>query len=137
MSVELHVFFDRSCLPSLDDLTARLASLGFVVQPEPVDIAEHQGFWPATFQGNASGFEFQISDAASVAGEYELDLPTAFDSVATASMGGDLDELLCALCVLSAFADLTGGVYLDPQTDLTLEPAAALLRMTRQELGQE
>jgi hypothetical protein len=142
MSVELHVIFNDSLMPDVQQWQGAITSLGFDVQLDAIeDLRHHSGFLPATIRGQQSGFEFDVSPATEIIAAYRqlASRVAGRDSSANFRFGGDLSEMACAMAASAAFAKLTDGVWFDPQdaeTQYSIEAAIAQARSSFDEPTQ-
>lgn len=129
MSMELHVFLPKLALPDVHRWQAAIDTLGIDVRLDPdVDVETHSGFWPAAFNGQPGGFEFDVAPASDVI-EVAPDIAgrvRGLDIVGNFRWGGDLNEMASALTAAAALASISGGVWFDPQEGQCLDATAAV-----------
>lgn len=129
MSMELHVLLEKSRLPDVQAWQAAIDALGFDVKLDPsLAVETDTGFLPAKFNGNDSGFEFDVSPVHEIADTYP-EFGNEFagrDVSGNFRWGGDLNEMACALVASAALATLTDGTWFDPQEGACVDPAGAV-----------
>jgi len=110
---------------------------GFPTVLDPaLNVREDTGFSPATYGGESTGFEFYMESATDVLDAYPhiAERIGAREMAASFRWGGDLNEMAAALSAAAALANLTDGIYFDPQDDVLYSAAEALVA-TRRELS--
>lgn len=120
MSFSLSVYLRREALPSLAAWQAQLDGAGFALQLSAQDLLAHQGFWPAHWQGEASGFEWRIAPPA----VDEEDVAPEADTVAVLSGKGREEALISAAAATLALC--AGGRVVDHQEGDMAEGEALL-----------
>lgn len=129
MSMELHVLLAKPRLPDVRLWQAAIDALGFDVKLDPsLEVESDTGFLSATFKGRDSGFEFDVSPASEITKTY-AQFASDFagrDVSVNFRWGGDLNEMACALAASAALAQLSDGVWFDPQEGACLDPAGAV-----------
>ena len=129
MSMELHVLLAKSRLPDVRQWQAAIDALDFDVKLDPSLAVEiGRGFLPAKFKGRDSGFEFTVWPASDITDTYP-EFASQFagrDRAASFRWGGDLIEMACALVASAALAQLSDGVWFDPQEGACFDAAGAL-----------
>src|SRR5262245_22063137 len=71
MSMELHVLLESSRLPDVHQWQQTLDELGFDLKLEATkSVQDDTGFFPCSFKGRQSGFEFDIFPASEIAETY-------------------------------------------------------------------
>ena len=126
MSGTVIVLTTRAKLPTLQAWQTAIDSHGFKVALDPSgDFTDHDGFWPAKYQGRAAGFELSnaspdeaLEDYPEVEGKFDI----AFSFVTDSNM----DEACSSWLAASALAHLTGGVLLDDSSGDAIPGADAL-----------
>lgn len=134
MAVELWVFLDRDRLPSASTWAKGVAAAGFELSfvEERVSPASHGGFLPMRFEGEETGFEFDVHPVERMALTDQLkELVSQLDSVATFRFTDD-DQLVAALAASAVLATLAGGVLHDPNDEPTTSDPAAFLSTARE-----
>jgi hypothetical protein len=117
MSVEVHAFF-RGKLPDKLALARALRELGFPLRfnPPKGSLEGHSGFLPMTWDGDETGFEFEVISDPEGFDECRVDgVDPTLDRCAVFRVGGDMTELFAAQAGASALAKLTGGTVYDPE----------------------
>jgi hypothetical protein len=145
MSIEMNVFF-RGELPDTAALTRTMRELGFPVTVLPRDypLEGHKGFSPMLLNGEKSGAEVFIDDGRTAIEEIALpecleDIDPKFDRSIGFRVGGNWNELLCALCAAAALAKLVDGVVYEPhdgvlwRIDQAIEEARRTIRIVAKE----
>jgi hypothetical protein len=128
MSVEVHVLFDRSRLPTRDEWQRQLdeAVLGVRLDSgfEPQQAA---GFQPMTFKERSTGCEFYLDRSiGTLARRLLRSTWTAAGRLLVFAGAADLDEMAAGLAAAASLAVLTDGIYLDPQDDTILDGQGAI-----------
>jgi hypothetical protein len=121
MSIELHIFMSSSRVPSVEELQSAIDLAGFPATLDAeVDIETHTGFWPATYKGKQTGFEFYLDPVTDLLEAYPHVAPKVGDRAkcATFRWGGHLLEMCAALSTAAALAKLTDGIYFYPDDDI-------------------
>ncbi len=119
MSMSLVVTWAGTAVPSREAWQQALDAAGMPVQLSDVgDLAQHTGFWPATWQGRPSGFEWQLGPADETLGG-----PPGGSTALLVAQGDNGPSALAAAAALSKLMD---GPLEDPQSGDTLEPDEAL-----------
>jgi hypothetical protein len=131
MSVDLSVFLDRTRLPTLTAWADALAKAGFALSfPVTVDLEKHSGYLPVLLGEEESGFEFFISKLderdADLFEEVQSMVPKASLEVNLVCHG--MQECLTATAAAAVLAELTGGLFSDPQSGEFLQGQEAILR---------
>lgn len=129
MSMELHVLLSNTRLPDVREWQAAIDALGFDVKLDPsLAVETGRGFLPARFKGRDSGFEFTVWPASDISDTYP-EFANQFagrDRAANFRWGGDLIEMACALVASAALAQLSDGVWFDPQEGTCSDGAGAV-----------
>jgi hypothetical protein len=110
-----------AALVSVADANSALRSAGFDMVVEAVDLRAHRGFLPVRLEGQLSGFEYYIDDAA------EFETPAAFGAcpqVVMLSLSLD-HEVVAASAFAGVLAQSTRSGVLDAQEDQWLTPEEA------------
>jgi hypothetical protein len=138
MSIELHIFLEKSKVPTRDLWQAEIERLGFpAVIDSPFDLQRDTGFRPASYEGAATGFEFYLESSKTIIESYPHVAPHVGnrDVCATFRWGGDLAEMGAASAAAASLAKLTDGIYFHPDDDL-LYTADEALKATRTDLDE-
>lgn len=130
MSVDSFVFLRDDRLPSIEQWQHGLDELGIDISLDQIDdLRAHEGYLPATFKGEDSGFEWYYGPADETFGEQP---PRAGDRLHAVDFvtGGDMEELICATYCLGVLAKLADGLFYDEDSDtfMTGEEAIAMAR---------
>jgi hypothetical protein len=134
MSVEVHVLFDRSRLPTRDEWQRQLdeADLG-VRLDSGFEPRQARGFQPMTFKERSTGCEFYLDEVDRDAWPPSLaEYLVSRRTLASFRWGGYLDEMAAGLAVAASLAVLTDGIYLDPQDDTILDGQGAIAMALRE-----
>jgi hypothetical protein len=130
MSVYLDVFLDRSKLPDFGEWAREISREGFPLTfPERVNIAKHIGYLPALLGNEECGFEFSLSDIDEPDGlpdEVRALRPTT-NSVAQFRFH-EACECHAATAAAAVLANLTDGVFFDPQGGMCLDGQEAIVQ---------
>ncbi len=121
MSIDLHIFLSDSRVPDRVAWQKAIDDLGFAtILDANFDVRHDTGFRPATYEGQATGFEFNLEAAADVLSSYPHVAARigARDKCATFIWGGDLTEMCAALSAAAALAKLADGIYFYPADDI-------------------
>lgn len=110
-----------AALGSAGDINSALRTAGFELVMEEADLAAHTGFLPVRLEGQLSGFEYSINDAA------DFETPAAFGACPQLIMlTASLDhEAAAAFAFAGVVAQLGRSGVLDPQEDGWLTPEQA------------
>jgi hypothetical protein len=120
MGAAIEVFLRNEKLPTVDVWNAAIAAEGFDVILDAFDPRSNDGYWPASLNGNESGFEWYLSEVAQMeevpaypfkgfVGDCELRGQLCFSSHA--------DEEAAAAIAGAVLAKLSGGYYRDAERD--------------------
>jgi hypothetical protein len=140
MSVELHVFFPYSKMPTVQQWQNAVYSNEFDLKlPTLSSIQEHSGFLLIDYQENSTGFEFDVSDPFDTVNAYDIAqiVPYSNYVVANFRWGGDLLACATAFATASLLAIITEGIVFDPQegdifdTKEALEEARQMFKQIR------
>ena len=117
MSVDVFVFIRDNNLPNQQQWQAGLDALGIDLLISDVgDMGTHTGFWPVTFRGSATGFEFHMGSVNDLLGDAAPsglgDRDLAIDLVT----GARMLELVCSLYAAAGLAYVADGVCWDAST---------------------
>ena len=121
MSHDIQIFIGPKGVPSVERWQKAIDDLGFHTNLDPAaDIESHSGFWPATFDGRETGFEFRFNDVADVLAHGHAVARKVVGSKKCASftLHGDVVEMCAAMEAAAALAKLTDGWYHYPDDDL-------------------
>lgn len=119
MSMSLVVTWAGTAVPTREAWQQALDAAGMPAQLGEVgDLAQHTGFWPVTWQGRPSGFEWQWGPADATLGG-----PAGGSTALLVAQGENAPSALAAAATLSR---LMNGPLEDPQSGDTLEPDEAL-----------
>lgn len=128
MSVEVYVLFDGSRLPTRDEWQRQLDEADLRVRLDSgFEPQQARGFQPMTFKEHSAGCEFYLDEV-----DREVCPPSLAEylvsrrTLASFRWGGDLDEMATGLAVAASLADLTDGIYLDPQDETILDGHGAI-----------
>jgi len=121
MSLEMHVFFEKSRIPDRASLQETINSLKlpFAFDPE-LNLLTDSGFSPSKIRDIDSGFEICSEAAPDIMRAYPQ-LTTALagrDWCVTFRWGGDLNESACVLSATAALVKLCDAVAFYPDDDL-------------------
>lgn len=120
MSLEVHVFLQRTQMPALAAWQSALDNLGYGITLDPTfNPLIDTGFIPCSYNGSSTGFEFSLGPKADLVEAYPDMKPRteSFDAGATFTWGGDLKECVSAFCSAAALTHLSAGLMYDPQED--------------------
>ena len=116
MGSAIKVFLQKSRLPTVEAWNAAIKAAGFDLVLDPADLREDDGYLPATWEGEDSGFEWYLAPLA------DLEVAPPGDTTPA-----DVQALLCftsqaaedvVSCVAAAvLAKLTDGFYWDAETE--------------------
>lgn len=119
MSMSLVVTWAGTDVPPREAWQQALDAAGMPAQLSDVgELTQHQGFWPVSWQGRPSGFEWQVGPADSTLGG-----PPGGSCALLVAQGDNAPATLAAAATL---ARLTNGQLEDPQAGDTLEADEAL-----------
>jgi hypothetical protein len=130
MSIDLSVFLDRRKLPTLPAWANAISQEGFAISfPVSVDLKKHTGFLPAMFGEEESGFEFFISDLDDNGDLLEELRPMEPNASLEANfVCHGMQECLMATAAAAVLAEMTGGVFSDPQSGEFLRGQEEIVR---------
>lgn len=137
MAVELHIFMSAARVPTADAMQEAIDRAGFsVVLDTAVDLLTHTGFWPATYKGSRTGFEFYLEPARDCLDAYPHIAARVGgrERCATFRWGGNFLEMCAALSAAAALTKLTDGVYFYPADDI-IYGADEVIQATRRDLN--
>lgn len=127
MSVDSFFFVRDEKLPTIAQWQAALDRAGTrIVLDDVGDLREHSGYLPATFRGQASGFEWFYGTLAE---NFGGDAPDGLDGrqhVINCVTHSDMVELVCGLVACSLLAQVADGVFLDEDSGGVIGPNEAL-----------
>jgi hypothetical protein len=136
MAIELHIFVRDSRIPTIDAWQDAISRAEFPATLDTsINVRTHTGFWPATYKGKPTGFEFYLTPTS----EYLIAYPHIADRVgdrgscATFRWGGDLLEMCAALSAAASLVKMTDGIYFYPDDDI-LYGADEALSATQRDL---
>lgn len=121
MAVELHIFVSAARVPTTDVWQEAINRAGFPAVLDPsVDVQTHTGYWPTTYNGSRTGFEFYLDPARDLLDAYPhiADRVGGRERCATFRWSGDRLEMSAALSAAAALTKLTDGVYFYPDDDI-------------------
>lgn len=124
MSAELHLFVPRGRAVERAAWQAAIARIGLDVELDPaLDVARSRGYSPTRVRGQASGFEIQVDDAASLVAEYPSVRARVADCdrAVTLRWGGDLAECAAALAAAAGLVRACGALAYMPDEDLVCD----------------
>ena len=137
MSIELHIFIHDSRVPTRDAWQEAIEELGFPTVLDPtLKVEQQSGFSPVVYDGHATGFEFELSQAAETLSCYPQIAPIVGDRAACATFrwGGDLIEMAAALSSAAALTKLANGIYYYPADEIVYD-ADEVVEATRNDLS--
>jgi hypothetical protein len=121
MSLEMHVFLEKSRIPNRSPLQDTISSLNlpFVLNPE-LNLLTDSGFSPSKIQDADSGFEIYSEPAQDIMQNYPHLTETIAnrDLCLTFRWSGDLNECACVLSTAAGLVKLCGAVAFYPDDDL-------------------
>ena len=113
MSVSVTVLATQTKLPTTEAWQKSLDANHFVVELDATcEVRNHEGFWPATYQGRAAGFELHRASPDEFFSEYP-NLAGTFDVAISLVTHSNMDEGCSAWLAAAVLTHLTGGVLLD------------------------
>jgi hypothetical protein len=130
MSAAIKVFLQQSKLPTVDALNAAIKAAGFDLVLDPADLHKDDGYLPAMWEGEESGFEWYL---ASVDELEDAPPAEAGDANTEASLlfTSEAGEEVAAAVTAALLATITGGAYWDPETDKRVLRGEAALAAAR------
>lgn len=137
MAIELHIFLHDSRVPSTLAWQQAIDRLEFPTVLDPaIDARQHTGFWPTTYAGQSTGFEFYLEPVAELLSAYPhvADRVGSRDMCATFRWLGDMTEMAAALFAAASLAKLTDGIYYYPDDDILYDGDGAV-EATRRDLS--
>ncbi len=139
MSMELHVLVADARLPNVKEWQETIDAFGYDLKLDPNRVVrENKGFFSCTFEGQKSGFEFDIFPASAIVQAYREFLKPFTDRETSANFrwSGDFVEVACILIASAALAKFCNGIWFDPQAGSCLTADEAIQQM-RLEVGRE
>jgi hypothetical protein len=120
MGAAIQVFLQDSKVPTVGDWNAAIKAEAFDLVLNPFDLRADDGYRPAFLKGEESGFEWYLSQVATMAemperpakpliGNCDLRAQLCFTSYA--------NEEAASAIAGAVLAKLSGGYYWDPETD--------------------
>src|SRR6185295_16852600 len=120
MGAAIQVFLRDKRLPTVAEWNAAIKAEGFDLVLDPFDIRTEDGYRPAMLHGQETGFEWYLSPIASLEelpgfpfkahiGDSDLRASLSFSSQA--------NEDVASAVAGAVLAKLSGGYYLDQETD--------------------
>lgn len=127
MSVDTFVFINDARLPTVDQWRAALerASTAIVLD-DFGELRTFRGRVPATFDGHATGFEWNYGPIADVFTGPVPDGRGDRDRVVDCVMRGSLREMVCGMLAMAVLAEIGDGLVYDERTSGLISPRAAL-----------
>jgi hypothetical protein len=130
MSAAIKVFFQKAKLPTVDALNTAIRGAGFDLVLDPADLRVDDGYLPAMWEGEESGFEWYLKSVVdsedappAEAGDADTEIVLLFTSQA--------GEEVAAAVTAAILAGATGGSYWDPETDERVLHGEAALAAVR------
>lgn len=110
-----------AALGSVAEINSTFQTAGFEMAMEEADLGAHTGFLPVSLDGQPTGFEYSINDAA------DFETPADFGACPQLVMlNASLDhEAAAAFAFAGVVAQLGRSGVLDPQEDAWLTPEQA------------
>ena len=166
MPVELVVFLSREKLPTRDEWQQAIDGAGLDLKLDHADTATHTGYWPANLNGKQCGFEYFFQEAEPVGGPDPPPVPRRGwwarlfgiprvskpqqpdevgqlqevigerDHTVVFRTHSSLDELEAASLAGAVLAQMTDGVFFDPQSGEHAIGEGAFRRLHDQELAE-
>ena len=134
VSVNVFVFLGRH-LPPLPDWQTELDRLGIDLRlDEGINPSSHSGYWPASVDGEPSGFEFYSGGVTDVFGTPAPPGIGDRDVVANFVTHSNMQELKCSMLAGAALAMLADGVVFDEDSGGTMDGEEFLAQARSMEL---
>lgn len=125
MSMQVYAALPTNRIPATGDVQSALDRQGTGLVLDPAnEVATHNGYWPVTLEGAATGFEMYRLDATDLASFAGPGQPAA-GAVVAFRWSGDLVELRAAYLTAAAVAEAAGGHVVDSE-DTVLTVAEAI-----------
>jgi hypothetical protein len=127
--MEIHVLLKSSSLPDVRRWQQAITAAGFDLTMEmSLSVRNNTGFTVAVFKGIDSGFEFDVFPASDTIDSYPEGKSSLGDGDLSANFrwSDDLREMACALITSAVLAQLSGGVWFDPQDGVCIAGADAI-----------
>ena len=121
MAIELHIFVSAAGVPTACAWQEAINQAGFpALLDTAVDVQIHTGFWPASYKGKPTGFEFYLTPTTDFLKTYPHIAGQVGDraTCATFRWSGNLLEMCAALSAAAALTKLTDGIYFYPDDDI-------------------
>ena len=115
MGSAIKVFCKRSSLPSVESWNAGLKTHGFDLVLDPFEPQVDDGYRPAIWEGQESGFEWYLSDDLSQA---PSEVASAADVQASLCFTSQAAESVVSCVAAAVLAQITGGFYWDAETEM-------------------
>ena len=124
MSVELFVYLRNDCVPSQLEWQAGIHTAGLKLILDEFSPCDHAGFLPCRLNGGQCGFEYYLGAVADLVKDLESEDIERLrkqigerDRVVTLRLhGGRMDDLMAAMYAAAVLAELSDGVFEDPQS---------------------
>jgi len=141
MSTELHVLLFSPKLPTVEEWQTAIQAHGFdLVLDSKLNLQADAGFTPAVYEGQETGFEFDLSPASDIADSYSTvgELLEGRDHSANFRWESDLSECAAATIAAAVLATISEGIFYDPQEGVAYRDVAALTiaQQTLQEIDR-
>ena len=137
MAIELHVFLEKSEVPTHYDWQEAISSIGSPAEIRaPFDPQLDKGFRPVNYGDQSTGFEFYLEPSSEIVRSYPhiADRLGRRDVCATFRWGGGLNEMSAALAAAAALTKLSDGIYYYPDDDVLYDGDEAV-QATRRDLN--
>jgi hypothetical protein len=127
MSVDFFFFVPDEKLPTIPQWQAALDRAGVgIVLADVGDLRKHTGYLPATFRGQASGFEWFYGPLAENFGGDAPDGLGGRGHVINCVTHSDIGELVGDLIACSVLSQIADGLFLDQESGGLVSPNQAL-----------
>jgi hypothetical protein len=134
MSFDLSVYLECSRLPTIEEWAAAISREGFPLTfPESVDLPSHTGYLPAVLKDVETGFELlvRVLDPSEELPEMPGNQTLPADADVYFCCHG-IDECLAASIAAAVLANMTDGMYDDPQRGEAFSGREAVARARRE-----
>jgi len=126
MSMEISVTTQRTRLPSVKAWQDALDGQRFPFRLDTFDWQDVSGFLPVAYGKIETGFELYLDEIAEVEEQFGESIPEDHDCSVSFRFGGDPNELKAAMCAATTLAQVSNGLFLDPDSGDCLAPAEAI-----------
>jgi hypothetical protein len=126
MGSAIKVFLEESRLPTVEAWSAAIKAAGFDLVLDPADLREDDGYLPAMWEGEESGFEWYLAPVADLEVAPPSDTASA-DIQASLCFTSQAAEDVVSCVAAAVLAKMTGGFYWDAETEAPMHRGDAAI----------